>query len=86
MALTAVQIQARIDAIQASRDSGALVVRHGDTMTTFRSLSEMDQIIAKLKAELDTVNEATPRPRVGYITQLQKGVDGNLNGLFDDWS
>lgn len=73
MALTASQIEARITAIQAARDSGALLVRHGDTSTQFRSLAEMDSIIADLEAQLDRANGVT-RKRVRYIRQCSKGL------------
>ena len=47
MPLTTDQIQARIDAL---RTSGVLMVRHGDTTTQFRTLAEMDSILADLQA------------------------------------
>lgn len=72
MALTAQQIQARIDAIRAARDTGVLIVRHGDTSTQFRSLAEMDSIIASLQKQLDALNGVV-KPRVRYIIQGTKG-------------
>lgn len=44
--------QAELASIQKARNSGVLMVRHGDVMTTFRSLAEMDKIIASLTAEI----------------------------------
>lgn len=74
MALTAEQLEARISAIRAARDAGVLVTRHGDTSTQFRSLAEMDQIIANLEAELAAVNGESPKMKVRYIRQCSKGL------------
>jgi len=73
MALTAEQIAAltaQLTSIQKARNSGVLMVRHGETMTTFRNLSEMDTIIARLQ---DTLNGAST-PRIRYPVQLTKGL------------
>lgn len=72
MALTESQIQARIDAIRKARDSGVLMVRHGDTSTQFRSLAEMDKIISDLEAELAHA-QGVVKSRVKYIRQSDKG-------------
>jgi hypothetical protein len=84
MALTAAQVQARLDAIRKARDSGVLLVRHGDTSTQFRSLAEMDQIIASLQRELDGLNGVT-RSRVNYIEQKTKGYGHSHTGECDGW-
>jgi hypothetical protein len=73
MAMTEAQLQARIDAIRSARDTGALIVRHGDTQTQFRSLIEMNQIIADLEGQLSTLQGKT-RNRVSYIRQTCKGL------------
>jgi len=72
MALTALQIQARIDALQKARDTGVQRIRHGETITEWRTLAEVNQIIADLKAQLAGVQE-TPRARVNYIQQDSRG-------------
>lgn len=72
MALNAAQIQARIDSLRTARDSGVLIVRHGDTSTQFRSLEEMSAIIADLEGQLGTVNGTVRRSRVSYIRQNTK--------------
>lgn len=72
MALTAEQLQARIDALRKAVDSGVLMVRHGDESTQFRSLSEMEKILARLEGELAAAN-GTPKTRVRYIEQGDKG-------------
>jgi DNA-binding FadR family transcriptional regulator len=57
-------------ALKAARNSGALTVRHGDTMTTFRSLAEMDQIIS----DLIKATAITPPSRIRYVYQLRKAL------------
>lgn len=73
MALTATEIQARIDALQKSRDAGVLNVRHGADSVTYQSLSQMDKVLARLKAELASVNGTTPRSKLNYLRQESKG-------------
>jgi hypothetical protein len=73
VALTAIQLTARIAAIRSARDSGALIVRHGDTSTQFRSLAEMNAIIADLEGQLAGL-QGTRRKRVSYIQQDSKGL------------
>jgi hypothetical protein len=55
MATTAAQLQAYVDALKAARGSGALSVRHGEEMVTFRSLSEINSAIAANEQELSTM-------------------------------
>jgi hypothetical protein len=66
-------LQTRLDALKKARASGVLTVRHGDTQTTFRSLDEIDRIIASLEAEIASAS-GTPRRRVRYIYQAGKGL------------
>lgn len=73
MALDQVTLEARIAALRRARDSGVLVVRHGEQSTTFRSLKELNDILASLEAELGKVAETTPS-RVRYIMQSNKGL------------
>ena len=72
MALTASQIQARIDSLQKARDTGVRSIRHGDTSTEWRDLDDLNRIISDLRAQLATVEE-TPRVRVNYIEQSGRG-------------
>lgn len=44
--------QAQLASIRKSYDSGVLTVRHENTLTTFRTLAEMDKIIARLEGEI----------------------------------
>jgi predicted transcriptional regulator len=74
VALSESELQARITAIRSARDSGALIVRHGDTSTQFRSLAEMNSILADLEKELADAQGTTRRRRVFYIEQRCKGL------------
>jgi aspartate aminotransferase-like enzyme len=49
---TTAELEARLEALKKSRDTGALVVSHAGTSTTFRSLAEIERIIKALEAEL----------------------------------
>lgn len=49
----------RLEALKAARDTGALSVRHGDTSTTFRSLSEINKIIADLENQIALATNST---------------------------
>ena len=70
---TLAQLQARLDALKKARDSGALIVRHGDEMTQFRTLAEISSIIAELEAEVAEAGN-TRRRQPGFIYQTGKGL------------
>jgi len=72
--VTPEQIRERIAEIRAARDTGALMVRHGDTLTQFRSLDEMNRIIADLENQLAELEGKPRRKRIGYIIQRSKGL------------
>lgn len=65
-------LSARLETLKKARDSGVLQVRHGDTMTTFRSLSELESIIADLEGQIS--GASTPRRRIRYLFQSGKGL------------
>lgn len=73
MALTQAQLEARIAAIRTARDSGVLIVRHGDEQTQFRSLKEMNQIIEDLEGDLVGMQGKT-RSKIRYARQICKGL------------
>lgn len=60
--------QTQIDALKAAIASGILTVKHGDTLTTYRSLSEMRTALAMMEAEVNT----TTRPRRA-VAQFGRG-------------
>ena len=66
-------LQAQLAAIQKARNSGVLTVTHGDTSTTFRSLSDMDKIIGSLKDQISAAGNTTRR-KVRRIYQTGKGL------------
>lgn len=70
MALSQVEIQSRLSALTKARDSGVLRVRHGEEETLFRTLDEMNSIIAGLEAQL---TGRTPRKKLFYPRQDSKG-------------
>jgi hypothetical protein len=74
VALSQSELESRIREIRAARDSGVLIVGHGDTRTQFRSLAEMNAIIADLEKQLDEATSTTPRKRVSYLEQRCKGL------------
>lgn len=85
MALSAATIQARIDALQAARDSGIQSVGHGVDKITYQSPADMDRVLARLKSDLAVALGETPRPRVNYIEQTSKGFGGApTNAGFSD--
>lgn len=73
MTLATDELERRIAALRAARDSGVLMVRHGDTSTQFRSMREIDTLLSSMVRELDSVAGGRPRPRLRYIRQNSKG-------------
>lgn len=75
MALTSIELtelKARLKSTKNARDSGVLSVRHGDTSTQYRSLAEMNSIIADMTAQIAAAEGTTSRgPR--YIRQRTRG-------------
>lgn len=60
-------------ALKKARNSGVLTVKHGETQTTYRSLTEIDRIIAKIEAEI-AAEAGSTRSRVRYLHQAGKGL------------
>ncbi|MBB2698947.1 UNVERIFIED_ORG: superfamily I DNA and RNA helicase [Rhizobium esperanzae] len=73
MADTVETLTARRVAIVKARDSGVLTIRHGDEQTTFRSLAEMNKIVANLDAQIAAL-QGTQKKRVRYAYQSGKGL------------
>ncbi|RWH86436.1 MAG: hypothetical protein EOR77_21550 [Mesorhizobium sp.] len=44
--------QTDIDAIKKAMATGVLTVKHGETLSTFRSMSEMERVLARMEAEV----------------------------------
>jgi hypothetical protein len=64
-------LKAQLRALKKARASGALMVKHGDVQTTFRSINELNQAIAAVSAELKTKQGTGRAPR--YVKQSRKG-------------
>lgn len=70
--LTIDQINARLVILYRMRDSGVLIVRHGDTSTQFRSMADLLKAIKILEGKLKDA-QGKKRSRVSYIRQSTKG-------------
>lgn len=67
------QMQARLDALDASIDSGVLTVRHGEILTTFRAMSEMMTARNRLARQIAAADGSkTSGPK--YVYQSGKGL------------
>ena len=55
MAETILELEARRDAIQAARDTGTVKFVYAGREQTYRSLSEMDRVIADLTRRLSVL-------------------------------
>lgn len=55
--------QADLDALKAVKAKGVLTVEYTDQRVTYRSLAEIDSVIADMEAELGTSN----RPKMRKI-------------------
>ena len=66
--------QADLDALKKAKASGALTVEYAGRRTTFRSLAELNSIIADIERELSP-STATPSHTVGvYSSGKQTSV------------
>lgn len=70
MATTA-QLEARLEALKTMRDTGVLTVQHGDQQISYRTLRELERIIAALEAE---IAGTTTRRSLRYLYQSGKGL------------
>ena len=58
--------QTQIDALKTAIASGVLTIKHGETLTTYRSLAEMRTALALMEAE---VNSTRPSRTVAKFSQ-----------------
>lgn len=63
----------QLAALKRARGSGVLEVRHGDTSTTYRSVSEILAAITQTQAELDKLN-GVKRGGPRYIRESSRGL------------
>jgi len=66
-------IQARIDALKAARDSGALSVRHGESMVTYRSTDDIMKAITAANSDLAAL-QGLPARVTNYKFVSRKGL------------
>ena len=51
--------QLQIDALKTAIAMGALTVKHGETLTTYRSLEEMKSILSMMQSDVTTRTRTT---------------------------
>ena len=61
--------QAELDALIAARNRGVLAVGHGDKRVQYRSLAEMDRLIARMTRDL-----ASSRPKNHGFAKTKRGI------------
>lgn len=66
-------IEARLEALDKAIASGVLTVRHGDTQTTYRSMSDLLTARAHVAQQLDAAAGTKPT-RVRKAYQSGKGL------------
>lgn len=66
-------LQARLEALDAAIASGVLMVRHGETSTTFRSMKDLLAARAEIQKQIDIL-QGTARTRIRYAYQSDKGL------------
>lgn len=71
MAQTQQQLQESLDSLNEALGSGALVVKHGDTQITYRSVAELKAAIAEVTAQMNALGGVGRKPR--YAVQYSKG-------------
>jgi hypothetical protein len=70
---TADELQTQLTALKKARASGALIVRHGDTQVTYRSITELQAAIDAITRELNALDPSRKR-RPFYIRQERRGL------------
>ncbi|RUW70519.1 hypothetical protein [Mesorhizobium sp. M2A.F.Ca.ET.067.02.1.1] len=68
----AATITTRLEQLKKARDTGVLTVKHGEALTTFRTLAEIEKIISQLESDLAAAS-GSPRKRLRYAYQSGRG-------------
>jgi biopolymer transport protein ExbD len=72
VALDLTEMNELLDDLKRARASGVLVVKHGDTTTTYRSVDEITKAISELEGDIAKA-AGRRRRRVRYVSQRSKG-------------
>ena len=62
----------RLELLETAHASGVLVVKHGDTSLTYRSIYELERAINRVKRQINRLNGVERKP--GYVVQTTKGL------------
>lgn len=60
------ELQARLVALKKARDTGVFQLRKGDDQVQYRSLEEINEIIADLEGDIAALTETTRVRRVRF--------------------
>lgn len=71
--MTLAEWEARLEVLEKAFTSGTLIVKHGDTQLTYRSMDELSKAITYVKGKIDKLSDATGR-RPRYVQQDTKGL------------
>lgn len=66
------ELQTQLTALKKARASGALIVKHGDTQVTYRSIAELQSAIDIITGEINQANGVSRKPV--YVKQSSKGL------------
>lgn len=66
------ELQLQLAALKKARSSGALIVKHGDTQVTYRSIEELQKAIDIITGEINQANGVSRKPV--YIKQRTKAL------------
>jgi hypothetical protein len=72
VALDITEMNELLDDLKRARASGVLVVKHGDTTTTYRSIDEIAKAISEIEGDIAKAT-GRRRRRVRYVSQRSKG-------------
>ncbi|TIV09034.1 MAG: hypothetical protein E5V74_07745 [Mesorhizobium sp.] len=67
------EINTRLENLKKVRDTGVQTVKHGEALSTFRPLSEIEKIVGTLEQE-KAAADGKSRKRVRLMFQSSKGL------------
>lgn len=66
------ELNLQLAALKKARASGVLIVRHGDTQVTYRSIDDIQKAIDAIIEEINALKGIKRRPR--YVRQDGRGL------------